>query len=224
MKRWLAVLLVILGFAALPAAAAPDWTKVASKTATGAYVIGNPKAKVRLVEYLSYTCPHCAAFSVESSATLKDKFVKSGSISIEVRNAVRDRVDLAAAQLARCAGPAGFSGATDAIFAKQQEWLPRAFDYDQINAARLAGYPVGAQLKKIATGGGLDALMRTRGMTDAAIDACFADEAGIAAIAKLSDTSWKEVRSTPSFMLNGKPYEYKGWPDLEKALRAAGAH
>ncbi|AOH82743.1 hypothetical protein AWL63_00855 [Sphingomonas panacis] len=224
MMRWLAVLLVILGLAASPALAAPDWTTVATKTASGAYVIGNPKAKVRLVEYLSYTCPHCGAFSVESSATLKGKFVKSGSTSIEVRNAVRDRVDLAAAQLARCAAPAGFSGATDAIFAQQQEWLPRAFEYNQINAARLAGYPIGAQLKKIATGAGLDALMRGRGMSDAAIDACFADEAGIAAIATLSDASWKAIQSTPSFVLNGKPYVFKSWPDLEAALRAAGAH
>lgn len=224
MKRWLAVVLLILGFSALPARAAPDWTTVATKAASGAFVIGNPKAKVKLVEYLSYTCPHCAAFSVESSATLKGRFVKSGSTSIEVRNAVRDRVDLAAAQLARCAGPAGFSGATEAIFAQQQDWLPRAFDYDQINAARLAGYPIGAQLKKIATGAGLDALMRGRGMSDAAFAACFADEAGIAAIATLSDASWKAVHGTPSFVLNGKPYEYKSWPDLETALRAAGAH
>lgn len=224
MKRWLAVLLVMLGLAALPAAAAPDWTTVATKAASGAYVIGNPKAKVKLIEYLSYTCPHCGAFSVESSATLKGKFVKSGSTSIELRNAVRDRVDLAAAQLARCAGPKGLSAATDAIFAQQESWLPRAINYDQINAARLASYPIGAQLKKIATGAGLDDLMRARGMSDAAIDACFADEAGIAAIATLSDASWKAVRSTPSFVLNGKPYEFKGWADLETALRAAGAH
>lgn len=223
MKRWLVAVLMILGFSALPAYAAPDWSKVANKTATGAYVIGNPRAKVKLVEYLSYTCPHCAVFSVESSATLKGKFVKSGSTSIEVRNAVRDRVDLAAAQLARCVGPAGFSGATDAIFAQQQDWLPRAMQYDQINAARLAGYPVGAQLRKIAGGAGLDDLMRARGLTDAAIDACFADEAGIATLGKIADAAWKEVHSTPSFVLNAKPFDYKGWPDLETALRAAGA-
>ncbi|CAN5324531.1 DsbA family protein [soil metagenome] len=224
MKRWLAAVLLVLGFSTLPAQAAPDWAPVATKTATGAYVIGNPKAKVKLVEYLSYTCPHCAAFSMESSATLKGKFVKSGSTSIEVRNAVRDRVDLAAAMLARCAGPAGFSGATEAMFAQQQNWLPRAIQYDQINSARLAGYPVLAQLKKIATGAGLDELMRARGMTAAAFDACFADETAMNLVAKLSDASWQDVHSTPSFMLGGTPYEYKGWPDLEQALRAAGAH
>lgn len=223
MKRWFAVLLVLCGFAASPALAAPDWTTVAVKNASGAFVVGSPKAKVKLVEYLSYTCPHCGAFSNESSATLKGQMVKSGSTSIEIRNAIRDSADLAAAQLARCAGPAGFSGASDAIFAQQRDWVPRAMQYLQLNGDRISNYPVNVQLRKIAIGAGLDALMRARGMADAAFDACFADQAGIAAIAKMSDASWAEVHSTPSFVLNGKPFEYKGWPDMEKALRAAGA-
>jgi protein-disulfide isomerase len=225
MKRWLAFVLVLFGFAcALPAVAAPDWTKVAIKTPAGSYVIGNPKAKVKLVEYLSYTCPHCAAFSKESAATLKGQFVKSGTVSIELRNAVRDRADLAAAQIARCAGPAGFSGATEAIFAAQDTWLPQAIKYSEFNAERIATYPINVQLQKVAAGAGLDTLMRARGMSQAAFDACFADTAAIDAIAKISDTSWQAIHATPSFLLNGAAYEYKGWPDLEKALRAAGAH
>ncbi|WP_242147420.1 thioredoxin domain-containing protein [Sphingomonas sp. BAUL-RG-20F-R05-02] len=225
MKRWLFALLVLVGLAtALPAVAAPDWSKVATKTATGSYVIGNPKAKVKLVEYLSYTCPHCAAFSKESAATLKGQFVKSGSVSVELRNAVRDRADLAAAQLARCAGPAGFSGATEAIFAAQDTWLPEAIKYSEFNAARIASYPINVQLQKVAAGAGLDTLMRARGMSQAAFDACFADTTAIDAIAKMSDASWQAIHATPSFLLNGAAYDYKGWPDLEKALRAAGAH
>lgn len=225
MTRWLFTVLVLFGLAtALPAIAAPDWTKTAIRTATGSYVIGNPKAKVKLVEYLSYTCPHCAAFSRESTATLKGGFVKSGSLSIELRNAVRDRADLAAAQLARCAGPAGFSGATEAIFAAQDTWLPQAIQYSEFNAERIAGYPINVQIQKVAAGAGLDALMRARGMSQAAFDACFADTAGIDAIARISDAAWQAIHATPSFLLNGAPYDYKGWPDLEKALRAAGAH
>jgi len=225
MKRWLALLLLLIGLAsALPAVAAPDWTRNSTKLPSGAYLIGNPKAKVKLIEYLSYTCPHCAAFSQESAATLKGQMVKSGSLSVELRNAVRDRADLAAAQLARCAGPADFSGATEAIFAAQQTWLEQAIKYSEFNAQRIASYPINVQLQKVAVGAGLDTLMRARGMSQATFDACFADTAGIDAIAKLSDASWQAVKSTPSFVLNGKPYEYKGWPDLERALRAAGAH
>jgi protein-disulfide isomerase len=225
MTRWLLALLVLVGFAtASPAVAAPDWTKVATKTPAGSYVIGNPKAKVKLVEYLSYTCPHCAAFSKESATTLKGQFVKSGTVSVELRNAVRDRADLAAAQLARCAGPAGFSAATEAIFAAQDTWLPQAIKYSEFNAERIATYPINVQLQKVAAGAGLDTLMRGQGLSQAAFAACFADTAAIDAIAKISDTSWQAIHATPSFLLNGAAYEYKGWPDLEKALRAAGAH
>src|SRR3546814_19557489 len=87
--------------------------------------MGNPAAPVKLIEYLSYTCPHCAAFSAESAAVLRGRMVKSGKVSLELRNAVRDKLDLAAAALARCAGTQGFFAAYDALFARQRDWYPR---------------------------------------------------------------------------------------------------
>src|SRR3546814_11296312 len=87
--------------------------------------MGNPAAPVKLIEYLSYTCPHCAAFSAESAAVLRGRMVKSGKVSLELRNAVRDKLDLAAAALARCAGTQGFFAASDALFARQPDWSPR---------------------------------------------------------------------------------------------------
>ncbi len=45
---------------------------------------------------------------------------------------------LAAATLARCAGPAAFPAVHDALFAQQDAWLQRAMYWDQANASRLA--------------------------------------------------------------------------------------
>ncbi|HEX8555004.1 MAG TPA: thioredoxin domain-containing protein, partial [Sphingomonas sp.] len=65
------ILFVFSALLALTAAApARDWSTVAAKTATGAYVIGNPQARVKLIEYASYTCSHCAEFSVQSDKEL----------------------------------------------------------------------------------------------------------------------------------------------------------
>ena len=103
-----------------------DWTQVVSETPQGGFVMGNPQARVRVVEFGSFTCPHCAAFSEEGAPALIDKYVKSGQVSFEFRNFIRDSADLAAALLARCNGPAAFFPLTDQIFAAQEEWLGRA--------------------------------------------------------------------------------------------------
>src|SRR3546814_20493978 len=126
MTRLLALIgVVMLAGAAAPAPQAGDWTRTVTQTAAGSFVMGNPAAPVKLIEYLSYTCPHCAAFSAESAAVLRGRMVKSGKVSLELRNAVRDKLDLAAAALARCAGTQGFFAASDALFARQRAWYPR---------------------------------------------------------------------------------------------------
>ena len=93
----------------LAAAAAPrDWRATVTRTPTGAHLIGNPAARVKLVEYASYTCGHCGHFAAASAPVLKDRMIRSGSTSLEFRHLIRDGADLAAAVLARCGGPKAF--------------------------------------------------------------------------------------------------------------------
>lgn len=87
-----------------------DWTQTTTRLPTGTYLIGNPAASVKLVEYASYTCPHCAAFAAESAPVLHDRFVRDGSVSLEYRHLIRDGLDLGAAILARCTGTARWRG------------------------------------------------------------------------------------------------------------------
>src|ERR1700740_3605091 len=54
-----------------------DWTAMVAPTPAGGFVMGNPKAKVKLVEYGSMTCSHCARFRQTGAATLIGKYVKS---------------------------------------------------------------------------------------------------------------------------------------------------
>ena len=224
MRFLIALLALMAGAFSVDAAAAPrDWTNVVSKTASGSYLIGNPQAKVKLVEYLSYTCPHCAEFLAESAPVLKGQMVRSGSTSIEFRNAVREKLDLSAALLARCAGAGGFIGATDAMFAQQASWLERGYRFQMSNGARLAMYPETGQLRALADGAGLTDLMRGRGMNDAALDACYADQAELLTIATMTSGAWAKIDGTPAFEVNGKLVKGIGWAELEKLLRAAGA-
>lgn len=205
------------------AVTARDWSTHVVQAPSGAYLIGNPAAKVRLVEYLSYTCGHCAEFMAESKAPLKDGYVRRGAVRIEVRHAVRDPLDMAAALLARCAGPRGFVGATDAIFAEQRDWARRGGAWWQANAPALQSETRLMQLKAAAEGSGLSTLMRGRGMSDAAINQCFATPTDLNRLTAMADAAWKSIKGTPTFVINGKTGGGGHWDTLEPELRAAGA-
>lgn len=205
------------------AAQARDWRAAVVKLPSGAFAIGNPAAKVKLVEYLSYTCPHCAHFVAQSKAPLHDDLVRRGVVRVEFRHAVRDPLDMAAALLARCAGPRGFAGASEALFASQASWYGQGATWWQANAAALQSQPEIARIKAAAGGSGLTQLMRGRGMTQAAIDQCFATPADLNTLTAMTKASWAAIQGTPSFTVNGKATGGSEWSTLEPQLRAAGA-
>jgi protein-disulfide isomerase len=113
-----------------------DWTRTVVATPDGGFRIGNPQAKVAVVEFMSFTCPHCGAFAAEGFPAIRDKYVRTGKVSFEMRSALRDRADLVAATLAQCAGPAHFFAMADALFAAQSDWETRSIDWD-------SGHPAG---------------------------------------------------------------------------------
>ena len=71
-----------------------NWISVVSVTADGAHRIGNPEAKVKLIEFVSYTCPHCAEFTREADDRIKLAYITPGHLNLEVRHLIRDPVDL----------------------------------------------------------------------------------------------------------------------------------
>src|SRR3954463_15313398 len=73
-----------------------DWTMVTNATPQGGFMMGNPNAKVKLVEYGSLTCPHCREFDEKGVPTLIGTYIKSGQVNWEFRNYVRDSFDIAA--------------------------------------------------------------------------------------------------------------------------------
>lgn len=236
MKRILFVMAALLIAAApatrprTPAANAPaqppvagDWSSYVRLSPVGTYVVGNPRALVRIVEHLSYTCPHCAAFSRESAPVLRGQMIKSGSVEIEYRPTVRDPADLAASILLRCAGPKRFAQASEAVFAHQDDWLPLAYGFLEHDAGRFSGDSPMEQLKIIAQISGLSDVLRGAGMTGEEIDRCFADKAMSDQILKVADASRKTIKGTPTFFLNGTQTDAFTWSGLEPLLRAKGA-
>ncbi len=218
--RRLLVLLALLGLAAAPAR---DWNRTITRTPAGAIVIGNPAAKLKLVEYVSYTCPHCAAFTAESAPVLRAQWVRSGEVSLEVHPAVGEPLDLAAAMLARCSGTR-FAAVHDAIYAQQPVWYTKGAEYSQANITQLNAQAVLPRLHALADGSGLAEIARAEGgLTPRAAGACFATDTDMNRVVALTDDALKIINATPSFALNGKFLGSGSWATLEPQLRAAGA-
>jgi len=225
MRLGLAGLIALAGTALVAAAPAkPNWLVTGATTPRGSFVIGSPAAKVKLVEYLSYTCSHCAAFSKEGSPTLKRDYVARGRASIEVRHAVRDQMDLTAALIARCDGPARFLKRSDAIFAAQGDWMTKGIFFETQNAERLAKMATSPALIETAAGSGLEALARGWGMAPARIRACLSDEAQQKLLSDQAKDAWdiRKIPGTPAFFLNGKLVpKAASWAALKPPLDAA---
>lgn len=225
-RRFLAILLLCLA-PALPAAAqpgSPNFANMVTITPAGAFVLGNPKARVRLVEYLSYTCPHCAHFTEEASVPLKRDYVAKGLVAVELRNLVRDPFDLTAALLARCGGPSRVFGLTEAMMARQPVWIADA----QVLVAKLGPelekMPLVQQLKAIANASGLSALAQSKGVTPAQINACLSNPQMNKTVLAMTNDAVKvrKINSTPTFLLNNQPGPTTSdWEAMDAALRTA---
>jgi len=72
----------------------------------GDMTIGAPDARVRLVEYASLTCPHCAAFHADVFPRIKAEFIDTQRISFTLREFPTPPapVSVAMFQTARCGG------------------------------------------------------------------------------------------------------------------------
>jgi len=139
-----------------------DWTAVVTETAEGGFLMGNPNAPVKLVEYGSLTCPACAQFSNTATEPLKNQYVKSGQVSWEFRSFVRDPIDLGVFLLVRCQGAAPYFRSLEQLYADQQNWLGRYSAISEADTRRIQSLPREQVVGAYAKAGGIDQFFRQR--------------------------------------------------------------
>jgi hypothetical protein len=105
--------------------AGSDWTQVVTATPAGGFLMGNPNAKVKLIEIGALTCPHCRAFDEKGVPALVDTYVKSGQVSWEFRSYLLHGLDVPANLVIRCNGAATFFPLMRAMYKDQISWIER---------------------------------------------------------------------------------------------------
>ena len=201
------------------------WADVVTKTPEGGYRMGNPAAPIKLVEYGSLTCPHCAEVAEKGSAELRDKFVASGRVSFEFRNFVRDPIDVTAALLTRCGTPEGFFARTDQAFTNQPVMLAKVQKVGEAAYTAAMQRPDDQRLLAMAELTGLTDFFAARGIARDQAKACLTNTAEAQALAKRTQDQSTEykIEGTPTFLVNGETIGSMGWEELRTKLQTMGA-
>ncbi len=162
--------------------------------------LGNPQAEVTVIEYASFTCPHCRNFHATVLPELKKNYIDTGKIHYIYREVYFDRFGLWAAMVARCAGPLRYFGVADLLYERQSEWLA-------------GGEPaaIAAALRRVG---------KSAGLSDEQLDACLSDgemaQAMVAVYQKNAGAD--DINATPSFVINGRKYPNMSYEDFAAIL------
>lgn len=204
------------------AAPVHDWSRVVAATPAYGYRMGNPNAPVKLVEYGSLSCPHCAAFEAHAP-TLIANYVRSGRVSWEFRTYLLFPTDPGVSLLIHCAPAASFFRLSAQLYATQATWMGRLRALPPAELTRLGTLKPSQRILPFIHASGVDAFFRAHGMSDGQIRACLTNKAGLDRLAALTNRGDKEgVNGTPSFFINGVKNEAYDWEALEPLLKQAG--
>lgn len=161
------------------------------------YVMGKADAPVTMLEFASFTCPHCAAFTVNVLPQIEKDYVDTGKVKIVFRQFPLNGLDLRAGMMARCAPREQYFNISKVLFQTQQSWAT-------------ASDPIAA----LAQIGGMAGLPKDK------FDACLADNSVADAIIKLGQDAQAayQVNATPTFVVEGEKLEGEASFDTFSAI------
>ncbi|MDB5706943.1 MAG: protein-disulfide isomerase [Sphingomonas bacterium] len=213
--------------AAVTAPAGQNWVDTVVKTPEGGFRMGNPNAAVKLIEYGSRTCPHCAVFDKEGFPVLKSGPIASGKLSYEFRDyPIHNELDIGPILLGHCVEPAQFFPMLDQMMSSQETLVYRKDKIPDADQERLKNASPPEIAAYLANFYGYFDFVKQRGVPDAKARACLADPKGLETIARNTDAANQQykVQGTPTFIVNGDVVQNAAeWSQLEPALKAAGA-
>ena len=167
--------------------------------------MGNPAAKVTVIEYASASCPHCARFNNEVFPAFKAKYIDTGKINYVFREFLTPPTNMAAAgfMTARCAGKDKYFSVLDAIYRNQE-----------------------AMFQSGDIRGGLQRIAQSAGLSEQQFTACVTDDKALTALNdRVQRYETKDnITGTPTFMVNGKKLDgEQTLASLDAAISAAQA-
>jgi protein-disulfide isomerase len=183
-----------------------SWLTTVTVSDEGGHIVGNPNAPIKVVEYASYTCSHCATFETKDAPVLRSEYIAKGSVSLEIRPFILNGLDLPLSLLAQCGSPGRYAGNHRAILSSQSVWLPNIQNISEATTAKLEKNDIVGFNIDVYNTLKLDGIAKQRGLSDAMVKKCMGDAAKIQALVKITDDAMSvlKVEATPSFLVNGE--------------------
>ena len=202
------------------------WADVVNMSSADGFVMGNPNAKVKLLEIGSLFCPYCKRFEDEGSPLLVENYVKTGKVSWEFRPyVIHGPIDVAANIVARCAGMKTFFPLTKALYKDQPILEGKVQNLSQDKQNELQNLPTNQVFVAWGNLLGLQDWAAARGLPQAKSNQCLADQKMIDREVQITsdvNSQYPEFSGTPSFVINGKMLTKTGdWKTLQPQLDAA---
>jgi protein-disulfide isomerase len=211
--------------AAVPPPTGKAWSDVVSAMPEDGMRMGNPDAPIKLVEYGSLSCPHCAKLANDGMPTLISKYIDSGRVSYEFHSyAIHGFVDLPLTVLVRCASKEAFFPLVEQLYATQADWM-KAVEANVDKAQTAMKLPPDQRYVGLAKALGLIDWFAARGLPEDQAEKCLADVSAAKKVADDTQKWFKEdgIDSTPTIFMNGNKTNIFEWAELEPALQNAGA-
>jgi protein-disulfide isomerase len=211
--------------AAVAAPAGTSWADTVAATPEGGFVMGNPNAAIKVAEFASYSCSHCRDFAVESGEEMR-ALVNSGKVSYELRNFVRDPLDMAMTLLVRCGGKDTFFPLSDQFFGNQAAMFEKAQAMGDAAYQAAMAQPPQQRFITLATATGLLEFAKQRGVAENQARQCLADSGEAEKLAKgvQAATAQYNISGTPTLLINGAVVEnVTTWPAMRAKIKEAGA-
>ena len=202
------------------------WADVVNETSGGGYMMGNPNAKVKLLEIGSLSCPHCQKFEEEGAPNLIAKYVKAGTVSWEFRPyVIHGVIDMAANLVATCNGVKTFFPLSMALYKDQANWLGKVETTPQDKLAQIQNLPTNQVFVQIANVLGLQDWAAARGVPQAKSNQCLSNQKMIDQQVQITanvNSQFPDFAGTPAFAINGKLLaDTASWDKLEPQLQNA---
>ncbi|WP_300973681.1 thioredoxin domain-containing protein [Sphingomonas sp. LHG3406-1] len=205
-----------------------DWSKLVTQTTEGGMLMGNPQAKVKVVEFGSMSCHVCAEFATTDEPKLVEQYVKTGNVSFEFRNFVRDSLDITMSLVTRCAGATPqFFALTNGMYAEQKNFFDRIQAVPEAELQGLQNQPPAQQFQRMAQLAGIQEWAAQRGLPSGRTSQCLANQAEIDRLVQMNSdaSSSYDIPGTPTFLVNGEEVKpgsgQTNWAALEEAIRGA---
>lgn len=163
--------------------------------------LGSESATVTVIEYASFTCPHCASFHGDQFKKLKADYIDTGKVRYIYRDVYFDRFGLWAGMVARCGGPERFFGISDMLYDQQRNWIGDASDMMALSN----------RLRKIGITAGLGADQ---------VDSCLNDAENAKTLVAWfqKNATADDIRSTPSVIVNGTKMESLNYSTIKAVI------